>query len=267
MSFAEYQRALAMGSALKDLREGYTVLEASARSGFDSTSGFRDAFRRLFGDPPSAKAGWTCLTAHTFDTPLGPMLSVASKNGLCLLEFVDRRALAREIADLRKRFRTTILPGKTDLLDQAERELSEYFEGGRRAFNVPLDPPGGSFSRRVWNRLLEIPFGQTASYADLAEELGIPGGAQAIGRANGANAMAVIIPCHRVIRRDGQLAGYAGGLWRKEWLLEHERKVAAALEPPYSSARRLTLLSGATTALPPHLPRSRRLREGANRPE
>jgi methylated-DNA-[protein]-cysteine S-methyltransferase len=101
-------------------------------------------------------------------------------------------------------------------------ELDEYFRGVRTCFDLELDPEGTPFQRRVWQALVEIPFAQTRSYGALARSLGIPGAARAVGRANGRNPIAIVIPCHRVIASDGSLAGYAGGVAVKRWLLEHE---------------------------------------------
>jgi len=222
ISFAEYQRAHALGAALRDMQDGVTAVEAGVRSGFDSTSGFREAFRRVFGEPPSEAKSAACLLCRRIESPLGPMLAIASSEGLCLLEFVERRALLREIADLRRRFRSAVVPGDNAHLKAAATQIGEYFAGTRREFSLAIDAPASPFHQRVWDRLQTIPYGETRSYAQLGRELRVPGGARAIGRANGSNRIAVVIPCHRVIRQNGELAGYAGGLWRKRWLLDHE---------------------------------------------
>ncbi|MEL7472404.1 MAG: methylated-DNA--[protein]-cysteine S-methyltransferase [Planctomycetota bacterium] len=167
------------------------------------------------------------FTSQRIHTPMGEMLAIASDSGLTLLEFHDRRALPRELRDVRAQ--GDIEPGEHAVLLQTARELHEYFDGYRRAFTIPLDPRGTPFERRVWDRLLEISHGETRSYADIARDLGKPGASRAIGRANGANRIAIVIPCHRVIRSDGALCGYGGGLDRKRRLLELEG--AATLEP------------------------------------
>ncbi|MEO0482701.1 MAG: methylated-DNA--[protein]-cysteine S-methyltransferase [Planctomycetota bacterium] len=159
-------------------------------------------------------------SAGTFATPLGPMLAIAGDAGLTLLEFADRRALPRELQDVQAGGAIARRPHA--VIEQTEHELGEYFEGRRTRFTIPLDPRGTPFERSVWDRLLTIPHGATASYADIARTLGKPGASRAIGRANGANRIAVVIPCHRVIRSDGALCGYGGGLERKRWLLQHE---------------------------------------------
>lgn len=109
------------------------------------------------------------------------------------------------------------------VLRECARQLGEYFQGARRDFDVPLDLKGTAFERLVWKKLLQIPYGRTASYKDIARRIGRPDAMRAVGAANGKNPAAIIVPCHRIIGHDGRLVGYGGGLWRKKWLLEHER--------------------------------------------
>lgn len=227
MTFHAYQRARRMGLALRDVRSGRPVIEVQLDRGYESTSGFREAFARVFGAPPRGAKDAACLLARRIETPLGTMLALADDTGLRLLEFVDRRGLERELVGLRRRLKCAIVPGNHPLLDQVAAELAEYFTGDRMNFTVPLGPVGSEFQRRVWAELGRIAPGRTRSYADMARRLGIPKGPRAIGRANGSNMLAIVIPCHRVINADGSLCGYAGGLWRKQRLLEHERKHAS----------------------------------------
>lgn len=224
MTFHAYQRARRMGLALRDVKSGKPVIEAQLNRGYESTSGFREAFARVFGAPPRGAKDAACLWARRLETPLGTMLALADDAGLRLLEFVDRRGLERELVGLRRRLKCAIVPGHHALLDQIACELTEYFAGKRMAFTVPLAPVGSEFQRRVWAELQRIAPGRTRSYAEMASRLGIPKGPRAVGRANGSNMLAIVIPCHRVINADGSLCGYAGGLWRKQRLLDHERK-------------------------------------------
>jgi AraC family transcriptional regulator of adaptative response/methylated-DNA-[protein]-cysteine methyltransferase len=226
MTFQAYHRARRMGRALREVRKGGRVDEAKNGSGFESASGFREAFTKIFGEPPTTAKSRAPLFAQRIDTPLGAMLAVADDNGLRLLEFTDRRALERELTILRKRFRTNVVPGEHRYLDAIREQLAEYFAGQRSEFDVPLAPVGSDFQMRTWETLRSIPSAETRSYSWMAEQLGIPGARRAVGRANGTNMLCIIIPCHRVIRADGTLCGYGGGLWRKKWLLEHERKMA-----------------------------------------
>lgn len=226
MTFQAYHRARRMGRALREVRKGNRIDEVQNDSGFGSASGFRDAFTRIFGDPPTAAKTRSALFAERIETPLGAMLAIADDEGLRLLEFVDRRALERELGILRKRLRTNVVPGEHPHLEAIRRQLGEYFAGKRSEFDVPLAPVGSDFQMRTWQTLQTIPTAETRSYSWMADQLGIPGARRAVGRANGTNMLCIIIPCHRVIRADGTLCGYGGGLWRKKWLLEHERKMS-----------------------------------------
>jgi len=226
MTFHAYQRARRMGLALRDVKAGKPVADVQAGRGYESTSGFRAAFARLFGQAPRDAQGKVCLLARRIETPLGTMLALADDAGLRLLEFVDRRGLEREILQLRRRLRCVMVPGNNATLDALAEQLARYFAGESLTFEVPLAPVGSDFQRRVWAELQRIPPGTTRSYLEMARRVGVPKAARAIGRANGSNMLALVIPCHRVINADGSLCGYAGGLWRKQRLLEHERNHA-----------------------------------------
>jgi len=225
MTFQAYHRARRIGVALRDVRRGARVDEAKNGSGFESDSGFRDAFTKIFGETPTAAKTQAGLFAQRIDTPLGAMLAVADDKGLRLLEFVDRRAMERELSILRKRLRTNVVPGEHRHLDAVRLQLTDYFSGKSLAFDLPLAPVGSPFQLRAWELLCSIPVGQTRSYSWMAKKLGDVEMRRAVGRANGESMICIIIPCHRVIRADGTLCGYGGGLWRKKWLLDHERKM------------------------------------------
>jgi AraC family transcriptional regulator of adaptative response/methylated-DNA-[protein]-cysteine methyltransferase len=224
MTFHAYQRARRMGLALRDVQSGRPVIDVQLARGYESTSGFREAFARIFGAPPRGARASACALARRIETPLGTMLALADGEGLRLLEFVDRRGLEREIAVLRRRLKCAVVPGNSPVLDETAKQLGRYFAGESLTFALPLAPVGSDFQRRVWAELQRIAPGRTRSYAEMAVKLGIPKGPRAIGRANGSNMVAIVIPCHRVINADGSLCGYAGGIWRKQRLIEHERK-------------------------------------------
>lgn len=183
----------------------------------------------------------TVLATRELRTPLGLMLAAACEGGVCLLEFADRRSLASELRELDHG-----LPGASagagpaadphEHLDHLSDELSAYFGGVVTSFSVPIVPVGSAFERGVWDLLLGIPYGRTTSYGAIARGLGRPGSARAVGRANGRNRIAIVIPCHRVIDSSGGLHGYGGGLHRKRYLLELEMTVAGvdsgSLWPP-----------------------------------
>ena len=224
MTFQAYQRALRLGTAIRALRDGAGTLDAGLDAGFESASGFREAFERVFGVPPGRAQQHAVLMARPIDTPLGPMVAIAGKDGLELLEFLDRRALERELATIRNRLQRAIVPGEHPVLDDTATQLREYFDGTRREFTLSLKPRGSEFQLRVWSALCEIPYGQTRSYAEIARRVGSPAAVRAVGTTNGRNQIAIVIPCHRVIAADGSLSGYGGGRWRKQWLLDHERR-------------------------------------------
>jgi AraC family transcriptional regulator of adaptative response/methylated-DNA-[protein]-cysteine methyltransferase len=152
------------------------------------------------------------------------MFACATKKGLCLLEFTNRKMLETEFKDLVKRLNAVILPGNNPFLDQVQQELKEYFDGKKKQFTVPLHTPGTEFQQSVWEILKEIPYGETKSYKQQAIKLNNLNGVRAVATANGMNRIAIVIPCHRVIGSNGDLTGYAGGLARKKWLLDHEQK-------------------------------------------
>ena len=162
------------------------------------------------------------VTTTRLETSLGPMLAGATGHGVCLLAFADRPLPQTRPEHLNARL--TGSPGGRDhpLLDRLATQLTEYFAGTRRAFDIPLVLTGTPFRERVWRRLLEIPYGRTISYDELARRAGSPGGSRAAGQANGDNRIAIVVPCHRVIRANGDLGGYSGGLSRKRLLLELE---------------------------------------------
>lgn len=224
MTFHAYRRMVRINEAYRGLARGVEVTDAAFESGYESLSGFGSAFRSVLADSPSAAAGGTVnvLSLDRLTTPLGPMMTVTGADGLYLLEFTDRRGLERELADLTRRASARIVPGRTEHGEAVAAQLAEYFAGTRRAFEVPLRTPGSPFQRAVWDQLRRIPYGETRSYADQARALGRPSAVRAVARANGQNRLAIVIPCHRVIGSDGSLTGYAGGLTRKRWLLEHE---------------------------------------------
>lgn len=223
MTFVAYARARRMGIAMKQIREGSSVIEAQLSTGYESSSGFRDAFSRIMGAAPTKLQVEHILKASWLDTPLGPMIAIANEEALYLLEFVDRRGLEREVELLRQKIHAAIIPGSTAPIRSIEKELSHYFDGKLQQFKTPLFFLGSAFQKKVWEELIKIPFGETRSYSDIAQAIGQQASYRAVARANGANQLAIVIPCHRVIHADGSLSGYGGGVVRKKWLIDHER--------------------------------------------
>lgn len=152
------------------------------------------------------------------------MIAASTDEGVCLLEFNDRKILPAEYKDLQRLLGTTIENGENKHLKVLRKQLAEYFAGSRKEFTVPLLTPGSEFQMAVWKELQNIPFGSTRSYQEQAAALNSPESIRAVANANGMNRIAVVIPCHRVIGSDGRLVGYGGGLKRKKWLLDHEKK-------------------------------------------
>src|SRR5689334_8559787 len=224
MTFQAYHRARRMGLALSEVRQGGRVGQVRNGSAFESESGFREAFTKIFGEPPSNAKMRAALFAERIDTPLGPMIAVADDEGLRLLEFIDRGATERELSILRKRLQTNVVPGEHRHLKAVRSQLADYFSGTNLRFDIPLAPVGSPFQLSAWKILQSIPLGETRSYSWMAKRLGDENARRAVGRANGTNMICIIIPCHRVIRADGTLCGYGGGLWRKKWLLDHEQR-------------------------------------------
>jgi AraC family transcriptional regulator of adaptative response/methylated-DNA-[protein]-cysteine methyltransferase len=158
-------------------------------------------------------------------SPVGDMIAGATEHGVCFLEWHSRGGIDRILERVQKRYRMPLVAGDSEHLTLLQRELGDYFAGILRQFTVPLDVTGTEFERSVWAQLLQIPYGETRSYNNIAEAIGRPKACRAVGRANGANYASILIPCHRVIESGGGLRGYGGGLWRKQFLLELERKV------------------------------------------
>ena len=224
LAIARRQR-LRNGAAM--LRDGGKVVDAQLDAGFDSASGFRSALARLLARRPTELTGSEGLRADWIDTPLGAMLAVTDRRALHLLEFFDRRALPNELKRLQER-RGPIGLGCYDTTDQVREELSRYFAGADATFKTTVSPAGTAFTQRVWDELVQIPVGETCSYGELARRIGRPTASRAVARANGANPVAILVPCHRVVGADGRLTGYGGGRWRKRRLIDLERRIAAS---------------------------------------
>lgn len=184
-------------------------------------------------DAAAAKAAGyrACLRCHPeastpvalreIDTPIGRMTLGATGSALVLCDFTERPTMAVQLASVRRRSGPTSA-GHSPILDRAEAQLGEFFAGRRREFDLSLDMPGSEFQERVWSALREIPYGETISYREIASRVGVPAASRAVGRANGSNRLAVIVPCHRVVAASGGLGGYGGGLPAKRHLLELE---------------------------------------------
>jgi methylated-DNA-[protein]-cysteine S-methyltransferase len=171
------------------------------------------------------------IELSVLESPLGDLVLAFSEGGLCALQFDESPAQLR--ARLERSYPGTKF-GKVSGTAEVAAKLSAYFSGALQGLEtIPVAPKGTAFQQRVWTTLRAIPLGETRSYLQIAKAIGNPSAVRAVGAANGQNPIAVVVPCHRVIASDGTLCGYGGGLWRKEWLLEHEGVLQA---PPLIAA-------------------------------
>ncbi len=225
ITFQKYLRLRRLTHALHQLSLGEDMLRVAMNAGYRSLSGFRDGFQKAFGITAGAvQSEHQPILINRILTPLGPMVIGTDDQQLLLLEFADRRMLQTQLQRLSKRKGVQIVPGESPLMDEVARQLEDYFHHRREQFSLPVGLLGTEFQKAVWAELLKIPYGQQTSYEKIAASVGTPGASRAVGTANGDNRIAIIIPCHRVVRADGTLSGYGGSVWRKDWLLRHEQK-------------------------------------------
>jgi len=224
ITFHAFQRMYRINNAFKALKEGKSATETAFNLGYESLSGFGHTYKKVIGASPSRSRSKRIILLNRLMTPLGPMFVGATNRGICLLEFTDRKMLETEFRDLQKRLRAEILIGEHEHIRHVKKELKAYFDGKRTIFSSPLDTPGTEFQRRVWAELGKVSYGKTSTYQQLAMTVDKPTAVRAVARANGANRVAILVPCHRIVGKDGSLTGYGGGLSRKKWLLEFEAK-------------------------------------------
>jgi len=223
MTFHAYQRMYRMNIAFQELKSGQRTTQTAFATGYESLSGFGYTYKKLLGKSPKNSQEQQLLLIDRFTTPLGPMFVCATDKGVCLLEFVERDILEKELTELQKLLNARLIVGENVHIKQVKKEVIEYFENQRSIFDVALDMPSTDFQQLVWQYLLTIPVGQKTTYQTIAQQIGKPKAVRAVGAANGRNRIAIIVPCHRVVGSDGKLRGYGGGIERKEWLLKHEK--------------------------------------------
>ncbi len=220
ITFQTYLRMSRINGAFLKIKEGDNVTSTAFAQGYESLSGFSETFKNLTGFSPGTKGD--VITINRIATPLGPMMIGVTNEGLCLLEFTDRKMLETQIEILKKRLGSEMITGTHPMIDRVKAQLDEYFEGTRKVFDVPLVVPGTDFQAKAWKALLEIPYGVTRSYKQQSAVVGDVKAVRAVARANGDNRISIIIPCHRIIGSDGSVVGYGGGVHRIQWLLKHE---------------------------------------------
>lgn len=225
MTFQSFARRRRLGAALDQLNAGADLTDTAYQSGYQSPSGFREAFAKAFGEPPGRARDRRALSYRRIATPLGEMVAAASEREICLLAFCQpTQRLEHQLQRLAGHARCPAIARSSPLLDRLAEQLAEYFAAQRAAFDLPIAEWGTPFQCRVWRELCAIPIGETISYGTLAHRIDCRGGQRAVGRANGENRLAIIVPCHRVVRSDGALGGYGGEVWRKARLLELEQR-------------------------------------------
>ncbi len=227
MTFLEMARLTRLRTAAAVLPQGGRVIDAQMEAGYESAAAFRASFARMLGMAPGKFAQDALLRADWIETRLGVMIAVSDKRALYLLEFAERKVLPAELKRLYAHAKGSLGFGRFDPVDQIAAEMEAFLDQRRARFEVPLAPLGSAFTQEVWRALRDIPAGETRSYSDVARSMGRPNATRAVARANGANPIAVVIPCHRVLGADGALTGYGGGLWRKQALIDLERGFAA----------------------------------------
>lgn len=218
-TFQQWQRQQRVSLTRLEQTKGRS-LSASIR-GYQSDGGYRAALNQLIQHQKNTTL--EPLYVQTLSTPIGDMLAGVVQDELVLLEFVVKQRHWRQLKVARQLFNTTIIERTHGLHQHVQKQLNEYFAGKRQAFDIAMNTPGTAFQQRVWQQLQRIPFGQTLSYQALAENMKMPEASRAVGTANGANRIAILVPCHRVINKSGNLGGYGGGLARKSTLLKLER--------------------------------------------
>ena len=225
MTFQAFQRMFRLNTAFKKIQQGENIMETAYDSGFESLSGFNESFKTIFGVSPKNSKTQKIIDLKRIETPIGTMYAAATAEGICMLEFTDRKMLETEFKDLAKSLNAIIIQGENPHFIALEKELAEYFLGKRTEFTVPLSPVGTDFQKSVWKVLMKIPYGETWNYKKQSEVLGDAKKVRAVANANGMNKISILIPCHRVIGSNGTLTGYGGGIWRKQKLLELEKAI------------------------------------------
>ena len=228
MTFQAYLRTLRISQAFGRIKEGDKVIDAAFSSDYDSLSGFNAIFKKTTGFTPNSSKNKNIIQVTRILTPLGPMLAGATEKGICLLEFVDRKMIETQLNRIRKIFKAELISGKSKYFKELSKQITEYFEGKRKKFDILLAIDGTDFQMKTWKALLKIPYGKTVSYEHQAKVIGNPKAVRAVAKANGDNRISIIVPCHRVIGKDGSLTGYGGGIWRKQYLLDLEQKTKTA---------------------------------------
>lgn len=209
---------------MKKIQSESSDANIAFNSGYEPLKNVDSLFSKFTSDSLITNDEKTIILVKQITTPIGPMFICATDEGICLLEFIDRKDIKGQLERLSKCLNRVIFTGENNHIVLAKQQLDEYFSGNRHNFELSLFMPGTPFQQQVWQCLSHIEYGETSSYQQQSIVLGNPKAIRAMASANGRNRLAIIIPCHRVIGKDGSLTGYAGGLARKQWLLDHEKR-------------------------------------------
>lgn len=195
MSFHAYQRMYRINSAFKNIKQGTSITSAAFDSGFESLSGFSESYKKIFGFSPQKGKAQQLIDLKRIETPLGTMIACAVREGICLLEFSDRKMLETEFKMLSKAMNATIIQGMNEHFSVLEEQLEEYFKGRRSSFTVPIVTPGSDFQNLVWTALRDIPYSETRTYQQQAAMIARPDALRAVANANGMNKISILVPC------------------------------------------------------------------------
>lgn len=196
---------------------------SSVASNESSSHTFQETIAKILNQPAGKSSDTTNIYLNRIPTPLGLMLAGTGDEGLYLLEFIDRSRHEKQLHKIAAHNDCTFVPGSNEIMDKVVKQVDQYFNGTRKKFSIPIIYSGTDFQQNVWQALQTIPYGHTRAYQEQAEQIGDTKAVRAVAGANGKNRISIIIPCHRVIGKDGTLTGYGGGLWRKKYLLNLEQ--------------------------------------------
>ncbi len=223
-TFHAFQRMLRINYAFNQIKKGKSISYSAFESGYESLSGFNKSYQSIFGKSASNSKDKNVVNIIRFSSPIGSLIACATDVGICYLGFIGQEKFETHMEEILKCNNAIMLPGINVHLEQLQKELSAYFIGDMKEFSVKLDMVGTEFRKSVWNQLKGIPYGDIITYRNQAISMNNIKAIRAIASANGENKISIIIPCHRVIGSNGKLTGYAGGLHKKKWLLDFERK-------------------------------------------
>ena len=227
---SEYLIQVRIAASKQLLQDGLDITDTAGAAGYENLSEFYDHFRRQTGMTPARYRQIFAdnISRSVLDTPIGPLRIIASQDAILCVEQAGRESLdAGAQADQIPADRIITGDSSGELVKNCEAQLTEYFAGERRAFDLPVRPEGTDFQKNVWEHLRDIPYGETRTYGELAAMAGNKKASRAVGMANHCNPILILVPCHRVIGADGSLTGYAAGLEAKKYLLQMEKEYTA----------------------------------------